>query len=102
MILEKAIITDTGKPLHLCSCFLGDRGHHTDTIGLEDGLVKGLITDTGKSLYDHLGLLGDRTHLVNMIDLLGRWSHKGCPSLTQGSLCKFVQVSQETEFKLIP
>ena len=62
MVLGRTFITDTGKPLHICS-----------------------------------GLLGGRAQLVNLIGLLRRWSWKGHSSLTQGSLCMFIQVFPETD-----
>ena len=34
MVLQRAFITDTGKPLNIQSCLLGSRAHLVDTIGL--------------------------------------------------------------------
>ena len=48
-------------------------------------------------LHVCLGFWGDKAHQVDMISLLGRRSGKGHLSLTQGSLCMFIQMSQVTE-----
>ena len=50
----------------------------------------------GKTLHVCSGLPGDQAHGIDMICLLGRWYCKGHSSLTQGSLCMFVQLPHET------
>ena len=77
------LTNDSEKLLHIHLCLLEDRTSHW--------------WHWVASVYVLFRLLVDKAHWVDTVGLLGWWSCKGYSPLTQGSLCMFIQVSQERE-----